>query len=128
MKPHAAEKTFPPIGEDFIQLVEICCRAEKREMCFQEEASMSFKHTCTGWLSVTARKPFPHGNREIRRKLTDQMCGSHWRYHPCLGFRYLNIEVCLEKLEASDKKRRIRHSRYGTRWEEMLTSKSGRMN
>ncbi|ERE90868.1 alpha-fetoprotein related protein [Cricetulus griseus] len=40
-KPHAAEEEFLSIGEDFMQLVEMCCHAEKREMCFQEEFGLS---------------------------------------------------------------------------------------
>nr|XP_021512110.1 alpha-fetoprotein-like [Meriones unguiculatus] len=36
-KPWAAEEAFQSIGEDFTHLVEKCCHAERREMCFQEE-------------------------------------------------------------------------------------------
>ncbi|XP_005068147.1 alpha-fetoprotein [Mesocricetus auratus] len=36
-KPQAAEEAFLSIGEGFMQLVEMCCHAETREMCFQEE-------------------------------------------------------------------------------------------
>ncbi|XP_051054255.1 alpha-fetoprotein [Phodopus roborovskii] len=36
-KPHIAEEAFLFIGEDFLQLVEMCCHAGKREICFQEE-------------------------------------------------------------------------------------------
>lgn len=36
-KPHAAEEVFHSIGEDFVHLVEKCCHAPRRELCFQEE-------------------------------------------------------------------------------------------
>ncbi|CAH6885275.1 Albfm1 [Phodopus roborovskii] len=40
-KPHIAEEAFLFIGEDFLQLVEMCCHAGKREICFQEETNCS---------------------------------------------------------------------------------------
>ncbi|CAI9172105.1 unnamed protein product [Rangifer tarandus platyrhynchus] len=36
-KPYAAEMQFQSIIVDFAHLVEMCCQAEKSEMCFQEE-------------------------------------------------------------------------------------------
>lgn len=39
-KPWAAEEAFQSIVEDFTHLVEKCCHAERREMCFQEEVSI----------------------------------------------------------------------------------------
>ncbi|XP_029400825.1 alpha-fetoprotein-like isoform X6 [Mus pahari] len=36
-KPRTAEDLFLSIGEDFVQLVEKCCRAQRRDVCFQEE-------------------------------------------------------------------------------------------
>ncbi|XP_029332923.1 alpha-fetoprotein-like isoform X2 [Mus caroli] len=36
-KPHAAEDVFRSIGENFVQLVEKCCQAQRRDVCFQEE-------------------------------------------------------------------------------------------
>lgn len=38
-RPYAAEIQFQQIIVDFTQLVKMCCQAEKREKCFQEEAS-----------------------------------------------------------------------------------------
>ncbi|XP_010981096.3 alpha-fetoprotein [Camelus dromedarius] len=38
-KLRAAEMQFQPILVDFAHLVEMCCQAEKSEMCFQEEGS-----------------------------------------------------------------------------------------
>ncbi|XP_052055283.1 alpha-fetoprotein-like [Apodemus sylvaticus] len=36
-KPHAAEDLFHSLGEDFLHVVEKCCHAQRREVCFQEE-------------------------------------------------------------------------------------------
>ena len=36
-KLHAAEMQFQSVIVDFAHLVEMCCQAEKSEMCFQEE-------------------------------------------------------------------------------------------
>ncbi|XP_006094445.1 alpha-fetoprotein-like [Myotis lucifugus] len=38
-RPYATEMQFQPIIVDFTQLVKMCCQAEKRETCFQEEES-----------------------------------------------------------------------------------------
>ncbi|XP_036192013.1 alpha-fetoprotein-like [Myotis myotis] len=38
-RPYATEMQFKPIIVDFTQLVKMCCQAEKRETCFQEEES-----------------------------------------------------------------------------------------
>uniref|UniRef100_G3U4C2 Albumin domain-containing protein n=1 Tax=Loxodonta africana TaxID=9785 RepID=G3U4C2_LOXAF len=35
--PHAAETQFQSVITDFTRLVEMCCQAEKREMCFQRK-------------------------------------------------------------------------------------------
>ncbi|XP_049741998.1 alpha-fetoprotein-like [Elephas maximus indicus] len=37
--PHAAETQFQSVIADFTRLVEMCCQAEKREMCFQRKGS-----------------------------------------------------------------------------------------
>lgn len=49
-KPHAAEDVFHSIGENFVQLVEKCCGAQRRDVCFQEEVSVLFKQTHRGVL------------------------------------------------------------------------------
>lgn len=55
-KPHAAEEVFRSIGEDFVHLMEKCCHAQRREVCFQEEVSVLLKQTCKGVLRCY---PFP---------------------------------------------------------------------
>ncbi|GAB1289830.1 Albumin superfamily member 1 [Apodemus speciosus] len=45
-RPHAAEEVFHSLGDDFVHVVEKCCHAQRREVCFQEERLL------TQWVCV----------------------------------------------------------------------------
>lgn len=49
-KPRAAEEVFHSIGEGFLLLLDKCCHAQRREVCFQQEVCTLFKQTCKGVL------------------------------------------------------------------------------
>ncbi|XP_059868364.1 alpha-fetoprotein-like isoform X8 [Delphinus delphis] len=56
-EPYAAEMQFQSVIVDFAHLVEMCCQAEKSEMCLQEETSRH-RHSVI-WLCACREAPSP---------------------------------------------------------------------
>ncbi|XP_057628877.1 alpha-fetoprotein-like [Chionomys nivalis] len=57
-KPQMAEDAFQAIGAEFTQLVEMCCHAEKRETCFQEEGPQLIRK-CQSLLEADSSQRVP---------------------------------------------------------------------
>ncbi|XP_029424373.1 afamin isoform X6 [Nannospalax galili] len=58
-KPHATEKQLQSVVEDVTHLMEMCCRAEKRETCFHKELLCLWKDSEFDWRQRITPRSFP---------------------------------------------------------------------
>lgn len=76
-RPQAAEDAFQAVGAEFTELVAMCCHAEERETCFQEEVSRLLSKQ-RKMLSVAARETLSLCSRTRCVGVTDHAMPGFW--------------------------------------------------